>query len=101
MKNFFKRIVRFVVKKAIFIWCKIYYRVEIKGLENIPKDEPLIFCGNHRSYLDSPLIVSTAKREMRFLAKEELYKNKFLAILGYAFEAIPVKRDSKDLRALF
>ena len=45
-------------------------------------------------------MVATAKRDMKFLAKEELYKNKFLAFLGWAFEAIPVKRDEKDVTAI-
>lgn len=95
-----KRITKWVVRGAIYIWCKVYYRAEIIGLENIPKEEPVIFCGNHRSFLDPPLIVATAKRDMRFLAKEELYNNKFLAFLGYVFEAIPVKRDEKDVNAI-
>ena len=100
MKKAFKEVIKWIVRGAIYIWCKIYYRAEIIGLENIPKDEPLIFCGNHRSYLDPPLIVVTAKRDMKFLAKEELYKNKFLAFLGWVFEAIPVKRDEKDISAI-
>ena len=100
MKNAFKEVIKWIVRGAIYIWCKIYYRAEIIGLENIPKEGPLIFCGNHRSYLDPPLLVATAKRDMKFLAKEELYKNKFLAFLGWAFEAIPVKRDEKDVSAI-
>ncbi len=100
MKKAFKEVIKWIVRGAIYIWCKIYYRVEIIGLENIPKEGPLIFCGNHRSYLDPPLLVATAKRDMKFLAKEELYKNKFLAFLGWVFEAIPVKRDEKDISAI-
>lgn len=100
MKKIFKDIIKWIVRGAIYIWCKIYYRAEIVGLENVPKHEPLIICGNHRTYLDPPLIVATAKRDMRFLAKEELYKNKFLAALGWVFEAIPVKRDEKDVTAI-
>lgn len=100
MKNFLKSIMKSIVRGAIYIWCKLYYRAEIIGIENIPKDEPLIFCGNHRSYLDPPLMVATAKRDVKFLAKEDLYKNKFLAFLGWVFEAIPVKRNSKDISAL-
>ena len=92
IKKGFKGVVKWIVRGAIYIWLKIYYRADIKGLENIPKKGALIFCGNHRSYLDPPLIVATAKRDMKFLAKEELYKNKFLAFLGWAFEAIPVKK---------
>ena len=100
IKEFFKGIVKGIVKGAIYIWCKIYYRVEVKGTENIPKEGALIFCGNHRSYLDPPLMVVTGKRDMKFLAKQELYNNPFLSFLGWAFEAIPVKRDEKDLEAI-
>ena len=100
MKKVLKGIIKWIVRGAIYIWCKIYYSLKIIGLENIPKDEPLIFVGNHRTYLDPPLIVDTAKRDMRFLAKEELYNNKFLAFLGWAFDAIPVKRNEKDVSAI-
>lgn len=100
MKKIFKEIIKFIVRGAIYIWCKIYYKAEINGLENIPKEGPIIFCGNHRTYLDPPLMVVTAKRDMRFLAKEELYENKFLAFLGWVFEAIAVKRDEKDVTAI-
>lgn len=100
IKQGFKSAVKWVVRGALYLWFKIVYRVEIKGLENIPKDGALIFCGNHRSYLDPPLMVSTGKRDMKFLAKEELYNNKFLAFLGWVFEAIPVKRDEKDVAAI-
>lgn len=100
MRKFLKNILKKIVEGAIFIYCKIVHRVKIEGTENIPKDEPLIFCGNHRTFLDPPLLKVTAKREAHFLAKEELYKNPFLAFLGWIFEAIPVKRDSKDINAI-
>ena len=100
IKSGFKEVVKFIVRVALYIWFKLVYHLEINGLENVPKSGPIIFCGNHRSYIDPPLIVATAKRDMKFLAKEELYKNKFLAFLGWAFEAIPVKRDEKDIGAI-
>lgn len=97
MKKFFKGIVKFIVRGAIYIWCKIYYRAKIVGLENVPKDGPVIFAGNHKSFLDAPLIVVTAKRDMRFLAKEELAENPFFRFLGWTFDAIMVKRDNSDI----
>ncbi|MBR3255047.1 MAG: 1-acyl-sn-glycerol-3-phosphate acyltransferase [Clostridia bacterium] len=97
MKKFFKGISKFIVKGAIYIWCKIYYRAKIVGLENVPKEGPIIFAGNHKSFLDAPLIVVTAKRDMRFLAKEELAHNPFFRFLGWTFEAIMVKRDNSDI----
>ena len=100
IKSGFKEVVKFIVRGALYIWFKLVYRMEVNGVENIPKEGPVIFCGNHRSYIDPPVIVVTAKRDLKFLAKEELYKNKFLAFLGWAFEAIPVKRDEKDIAAI-
>lgn len=100
MKEILKKIGRFIVKFCIFIYCKIVYRIKIIGKENIPKEGALIFCGNHRTYLDPPLIVITAGRHLRFMAKEELRKNPLFACLGVLFEGIYVKRDEKDITAL-
>ena len=100
MKDIFKSVGRGIVKGAIYVYCKIVYRFEVIGKENIPKDGPVIICGNHRSFLDPPLMEVTTGRYTRFLAKEELTKNKFLAFLGYVFDAILVKRDSKEVVAL-
>lgn len=102
IKEIIKKIIRVIVRTAIRIYFAIVYRVDVIGTENIPKNkkEPLIYCGNHRTYADPPLIVVTAKRHVRFLAKEELRKNPFLAFLGVVFDGIYVKRDSKDVSAL-
>lgn len=100
MKNFLKKILRGIVKGAIYIYCKIVYRFQVIGKENIPKKGAIIICGNHRSFLDPPLIEVTCGRYTRFLAKEELTKSKFLAFLGIVFDAILVKKDSKEIKAL-
>lgn len=100
MKKIFKYCLRDIVSGAIILYCKVVHRVKIIGTENIPKGEPVIFCGNHRTFLDPPLIEVTAKRHSHFLAKEELYKNPFLSFLGWVYEAIPVKRDAKDINAI-
>lgn len=100
LKEVFKFICRVIITTAIYIYCKIVYRAKIVGKENIPKEGALIFCGNHRTYLDPPLIVVTASRRMRFMAKEELGKNPLFAFLCFAYDGIFVKRDSKDIGPL-
>lgn len=100
MINFIKMIVRVIVRTAIMLYCKVVYRMKVTGKKLRVKKGPVIFCGNHRTYLDPPLIVITCGRNVRFLAKEELYENKFLALLGWAFNAVAVKRDHKDITAL-
>ena len=98
MKKLLRKVARVVVRGAIFIYCKIVYRLKVVGLENIPKSGAVIFCGNHRNFLDAPLVEITCKRDdAKFLAKEELTKNFFLKLLGYVFDVILVKRNDKDL----
>ena len=89
------------VLAVIYVYYVIVHRIKVEGRENIPKDGALIFCGNHRSFLDPPLIKVTAKRETFFLAKASLYKNPFLAFLGWVFEVIPVKKeDGNDVNSI-
>ncbi len=100
MKEFFKKISRGIAKGAVYTYCKVVYRMRIVGKENIPKEGPIIIAANHKSFLDPPLIEITCGRYARFLAKEELTKSKFLKLLCTLFDAILVKRDSKEVTAI-
>ena len=100
MKTFWINFRRAFVKTVIRIYLKILYRFKVEGTENIPLDGPVIYCGNHKTFVDPQLIVVTAKRHVRFLAKDELAKNPLFNILGNLFDVILVKRDSKDINAL-
>lgn len=84
------------IAKWLFI---ILYRPKIIGKKNIPKKEGIILCCNHQSNLDCVMLMSTTKRCIHFLAKEELFKGKF----GFLFKRlglIPVKRKTKDGNAI-
>ena len=95
-----KNILRVIVKYIIILINIIFYRIEVLGKENIPKEGAFILCGNHRSYLDAPMIVTNSKRKVRFMAKQELKKNIITRLAVYIFDAIYVKRDTKDVGAM-
>ena len=94
------KVARTIVKGVIKAYTKALFRTKVIGQENIPLEEPVIFCGNHKSYLDPQLIVITSKRHVRFIAKAELGKNPLFNFLGNMFDVIRVKRDAKDIIAL-
>jgi 1-acyl-sn-glycerol-3-phosphate acyltransferase len=74
-------------------------RVRLEGVGNVPRNEPLIFAGNHSSWLDGPLVVIEAPRTVRCLTKSELYKGvlgRLLLLVGQ----IPVERGRPDRTAL-
>lgn len=89
-----------------FIWhtlrgfYKIFYRLEVKGLENIPEEGAFIVCGNHVDFMKVPVIVIYATRKINFIGKAELFKNPFLARLGKLFDVIPVKRGKQDVDSM-
>ncbi|GGC87182.1 1-acyl-sn-glycerol-3-phosphate acyltransferase [Thalassobacillus devorans] len=76
------------------------YRIKVVGKKNIPKEGPVIICSNHISNLDPPVVGITSGRNIHFMAKEELFKNKFFGKILRNVHAFPVKRGMKDRNAL-
>ncbi len=74
--------------------------LKVIGKENVPKEGGLLLCSNHASYWDPPAIASAFPRSLRFMAKEELFKNpvfgKFITLLG----AFPIRRGKGDAGAV-
>ncbi|MBP0724087.1 1-acyl-sn-glycerol-3-phosphate acyltransferase [Bacillus sp. RG28] len=49
-------------------------KVEVIGLENIPKDQAVLFVSNHQSNFDIPLLMGYLNKPMGFISKVELSK---------------------------
>lgn len=54
-------------------------KMTVLGQENIPKDTPVLFVSNHRSYADVPMIYTTCSRTTGIVAKKEIRKVPILA----------------------
>lgn len=48
--------------------------VEYRGEENVPKDEPVLYIGNHRSYFDILITYVRVPRPTGYIAKKEMLK---------------------------
>jgi 1-acyl-sn-glycerol-3-phosphate acyltransferase len=84
-----------VVPPVIRFWV----RLDCQGLLNIPARGPVIIAANHISYFD-PLclgvLIHSAGRQVRFLAKSELFRNPLLGAVLRGAGQIPVYRESRD-----
>jgi len=83
-----------------YLILKIFFSLKVTGLENIPLKGPFIIACNHASYLDPIIIGSLRRRRASFVAKEELFKNKFFAWYLNKLNVFPLKRYSSDSRTL-
>lgn len=77
-------------------------RVRVEGLEDLPRDRPLIIAANHASNVDPPMIggwLSPALgRRPTFLAKEVLFQGP-MGLLIRSLGAEPVKSGGSDIGA--
>jgi 1-acyl-sn-glycerol-3-phosphate acyltransferase len=78
----------------------VVMRIRLEGLDNVPRDEPLIFAGNHSSWLDGPLVVIESPRTVRCLTKSEMYHNRIVSRLLLISGQIPIDRSRADRVAL-
>lgn len=74
---------------------KIFLRPRFIGIDNIPKSGKVILAGTHTNNLDCFLLMSSTKRCVHFLAKDELWKG-FKKIIFSNMGLIPVNRREKD-----
>lgn len=90
----------YFIKFIVWLAFKIAFSVRFEGRSNIPNGEAVIYASNHRTNADPPLIACRAKGKFAFMAKEELFKNKFLAWLIRSLGAFPVSRGKGDMAVL-
>lgn len=72
----------------------------MKGQELFPKEGPAIVVANHRSLWDPVAVGVAVPRQVRFMAKEELFQIPGLGFLLRALGAFPVRRGKSDRAAL-
>ncbi len=83
------------IRPAIWTW----FRWRFEGFEHIPKHGPALVAANHISYFD-PLaqayFLIKGGRRPRFLAKIELFNNRYTGPFLRGAHQIPVRRGSGD-----
>ncbi|MEE0914023.1 MAG: lysophospholipid acyltransferase family protein [Ruminococcus sp.] len=79
---------------------KIFYRYKIVNKNNLPEEGGFIVASNHLSFSDPVLLGLGQKRRLFFMAKIELFKNKFFGALIRALGAFPVERGAGDNKAI-
>ncbi len=72
----------------------------VEGRENVPATGGLIVASNHISFWDPPLVGCAVRRELHFLAKEELFRSPMFGSIIRAFNAIPIRRGVADMSGL-
>ena len=78
----------------------LIYRVRAIGVENVPKDGPLVLAPNHFSQMDHFFVGVYLKRKIRFMAKSQLFGPRVLTYIYKHGGVFPVRRGHHDEEAI-
>lgn len=87
------------IHKVTNSWAKLIMKIagakiNIIGLENIPKDQTVLFVSNHQSNFDIPLLLSSIDIPKGFIAKKELERLPFISTWMKYINCIFMDRDN-------
>ncbi|MEW5806651.1 MAG: lysophospholipid acyltransferase family protein [Acidobacteriota bacterium] len=89
-----------LIKGLFWPLARFYFRMDVRGRENVPENGAALLAANHSSYLDSPCLGSACHRKIHFMIKRRFY-DKFMQGWFYRWmETIPVRESEADLDAL-
>ena len=80
--------------------CKLWFKLEYYGMENLPTDRGYILVGNHQSYWDPVMMGLKLNTTLTFMANEKLFHKPVLAPIIRGLGAFPVNLKKPDMTAI-
>jgi len=94
-KSFYMKAHRIVAAPIRF-----FSGIKTYGKENIPKEGGYLLCANHIAVRDVLLIGATCPRQIKFVAKKELFSIPILSSIIKALGAVKLDRGGNDVSAI-
>lgn len=82
------------------IFFRFYMGFEVVGRKNVPARGAFIFASNHASYLDPIILGTSIFRSLNYMARSELFEDRFLGWALPKINTFPVARGKGDLAAI-
>ena len=90
----------YYVAKLLVRMLLLLTRWRVTGIENVPSQGPVLVVANHLNLADPPLLFVSLGRKVVFMAKEEVFRSRFIGYFIRGFGAFPVHRGQLDRKAL-
>ncbi len=83
-----------ILHTLVRITLPLYYRkIHVTGIENFPKDKPVLLAVNHQNaFLDGVLVAYKLDKQVYFLARSDAFKGKIAAKILKAMNLVPIYR---------
>jgi 1-acyl-sn-glycerol-3-phosphate acyltransferase len=89
-----------VFRPGFHALCRAYFGLELRGIQHIPSDGPLIIAPNHQTFADPPLVTIPVRRAVHYMAWSKLFAVPMFGTFIRLLRAFPVELDMSDSRAV-
>jgi 1-acyl-sn-glycerol-3-phosphate acyltransferase len=69
------------------------FSLRTAGTRHVPMHGPALLVANHQSFFDPPLVGVAARRELVYLARKTLFRNRFFSGLIRFYNAVPIDQE--------
>ena len=88
-KTLIYTILKFWVTKSL----SVFYQISVDNQSDVEEGEPIIYAPNHQNALIDPLAIGLSRKgQTVFLARGDVFNNKFIAEILYTIKMLPVFR---------
>ena len=86
----------FLMRFIVWLLIHSVYRLEKRGLENIPEEGPAVLVCNHVSFVDALIIAAACRRPIRFVMDHRIFRTPVLSFVFRTGRAIPIASAKED-----
>ncbi len=91
---------RLIARLCLWLLGHTFYRVEVRGLENLPKSGPALLVANHIAFIDPFLLGAATRRPLCSLMPRRFYEARAIHWLAKRMSAIPVSAQDPPLERI-
>jgi 1-acyl-sn-glycerol-3-phosphate acyltransferase len=86
----------FLMRFICWLLVHSVYRLEKRGLENIPEEGPAVLVCNHVSFVDPLVILAASPRPIRFVMDHRIFATPIISFVFRTGKAIPIASAKED-----
>ncbi len=86
----YRLVPEFLMRFLIWLLMHTVYRLEKRGLENIPDEGAALIVCNHVSFVDALIIVAASRRPIRFVMDHQIFRMPVLSFIFRTGRMIPI-----------
>jgi len=89
----------------VSVMTRWFFKMQVTGMEKLPKEGPYLLCPNHQSFLDAPILVAhlplhSQYEDLFYVGTSDYFSHGVMKKLAHSLKLIPVDPDANLIPAM-